>query len=449
MEKYDVVIAGGGPAGCIAAKALAEKGVSVLLVEKGAPEDAGHDWWDTVDGDIFGIVGMEKPEPPELVSSFDWEIVTSLGDTGAKAVMPPDKINVDRKLLGKRLLDCAEKSGANILFKTKVSGPVLKSGAVAGIVAENADGRKQEIFAPISIDATGWKAAIRSKAPVSRGFQRTVPREDFVVTYREIREDISKGGRSIVNAGEDNGAKWLSRNESGLSDIFACTLDTPGRRNPREFVEELIEKEGGVGSKILRGGVGERIPIRRGLDTFVNNGLMLIGDSACMANPINGSGVSSSMWGAKLAGEVAFDALENSDFSTSALWRYNYEYNTSRGAPFARLDVLRRFMIFQPPKFAHEMIKRGLFSENNLWHIENDFDFRSISKEDLKRKLPAFLSIMKYPDFSLKLTACLSIMALVVDHFMDYPAEYNKDCFIRWRRKTKNLFDVVSIISNA
>jgi len=34
MQMYDVIVAGAGPAGCTAAKVLAQKGCKVLLAEK-------------------------------------------------------------------------------------------------------------------------------------------------------------------------------------------------------------------------------------------------------------------------------------------------------------------------------------------------------------------------------------------------------------------------------
>ena len=438
MKAYDIVIAGAGVAGCLAARDLARQGHSVLVVEKEERSGMGHDWWDTVETGIFDEVGLPDPGPEEWAYPYNFEILTPFGDTGIRAVMPPCQVNVDRKPLAARLLAAAQDAGADIIFETSVRGPIVTGGMVTGVYLETPDNSTSRAESKICIDATGCGGVLREKLPEKFGFRRHLMRDDFVITYREIRADTSAGrGRSILIVRND-GALWLSRDPAGRVDILACAIDAPGRPNPRDMVAELIANEGGVGNEILRGGYGGRIPVGRGFDSFVAPGFMIAGDSASMAHPLNGSGISTAMRAARLAARTAHNALVSGRCGVAELWPYNVEYKRAQDVKFARLYMLKQLLRTEPLGNMHLFMRRGLFSPGSFWDTEQAVDIGANLE-----KLPQYLSMLDRPFFVGRIAATIALIGLLDQHYKNYPAKYDPHTFKLWKRRTAILFSLV------
>jgi len=438
MKRYDVIVAGAGPGGCVAAKDLAAMGYSVLLVDRSAPEGLGHDWWDTLESDIFEKVGIDFPEAPELLPGFNFEVISPVGETGLKVSMPPSYINVDRKLLAKRILAEAVEAGADTMFETGVAGPLLDDERVRGVKTVRRGGKEEIFYSEICIDATGYAAAIRKMMPRGYGFSRYIRPRDTVVTHREIREDRSGGGRSVLIIGEELGAKWVSRDTPGLVDVFACKIDgTPGP-GPRELVMDLVRREGGMGGKPLRGGYMQRIPVRRGFDSFVAPGLMLVGDSACMANPLNGSGVSSAMEAARIAAKTCDAAFEAGRFGVAALWPYNREYKTTRDVRFAKLHMLQKLVYGEEGENFHLFLTSGMMAPEEFWSVEHQ-----MRADKITGRLPAIMEMAKKPDFLARTARTFQLAMLLESHYRSFPVRYHPERFKRWRMRTRALFNMV------
>jgi flavin-dependent dehydrogenase len=438
MKSYDVVIAGAGPAGCLMARDLARAGHSVAVLDKGAEHERGHDWWDTLDADIFARVDLAPPVPPERMQPFNWDIHSPDGDTGLHGSMPPSKVNVDRRLFGQRIHRAAADAGAEFFFDAEALNPVMAGGVVCGAAARMPGGQICDINTKLTVDATGYAGVLRARIPGSYGFQRHVRPHERVRCWREIRRDVSGGqGRSILFVGKHDGAQWVSRDEPGLCDVFACTLDLPEHPSPRGLVNELVRSEQGIGD-LVRGGGGARIPIRRAFDSFLAPGFMLVGDSACMAHPLNGSGVSSALWAAHLAALTADKCLRRGRFGLDALWPYNTAYKRSKDASFVKLYILQQFIYHEPREHFHVFLSRGIFDPSSFWDAENLIDVRSSLN-----KLPQILSLLDHPRFFARLAAAAHVMTMMERHYKRFPARYNPVTFRAWRRRTRLLLDMI------
>jgi flavin-dependent dehydrogenase len=87
-----------------------------------------------------------------------------------------------------------------------------------------------------------------------------------------------------------------------------------------------------------------QVPVRRHNDCMVANGFAVVGDSAWMPRPIDAGGISPSIYGGIILGEVVAEALEAGDTSEAGLWEYNVEYMNTHGYPMASFEVLRRYL---------------------------------------------------------------------------------------------------------
>lgn len=435
-ERFDVLIAGAGIAGCHAARDLAGMGHSVALIDRRSREHLGHDWWDSVHAEVFDEVGIPQPQKPELMESTDLYIVSPPLETLNLEV--PDvtgKKNIDRLLFAKRQLKYAEEAGAVFFDKTAVIGPIPEDGCVAGAIVKTADGSKTEFKAEITIDATGMSASIRRKMPETYGFSRFMDRADIFVTHREIYGDNSGNTSSRLVFGKHNGVQWINRSQPGLVDFFAGAIDFPGRPSPRKLVGELIGSQSNVGRRLVRGGYGAPIPVRRCFDSFVAPGLVICGDAACQCNPIDGSGIGSSLRAAGFAARTIHSALENGRIDVEVLWPYVAAYKRTQGMPFAQLNIIQKFMVSEPKLHLELLFRRGIIHPRDFWGSG------SAKKSDSKiEQLIKLLKLADRPRFIARLVRAMTAAEQIAEHYANFPERYNPLTFNDWRARTTEFF---------
>jgi digeranylgeranylglycerophospholipid reductase len=437
MEKVDVVIAGAGVAGCLAARDLARAGRSVALVERKAAGKLGHDWWDSVETCVFDEVALPQPEPPERMNSTGLvKILSPLETSSFESAALTYKINIDRKLFAKRLLKHALDAGARLAEHAAVLGPIVEGGMVGGVVVSIGGEPTREIRAKLTIDATGMTAAVRRKLPDYWGFPRIIDRSDSFVTYREIRANTDGASNNTLVFGKNNGVCWVKRSQPGLVDFFGGVVNMPGRVSPRAIVADLLRNSNGYGPEVLRGGYGAPIPVRREFDSLVMPGFMLCGDSGCQCSPIDGSGIVSSLRAAHFAAKTALAALDAGRFDEQALWPYNAAYKRTQGAKFAKLDMLQKFMVSSDKSNLELLFTKGIISESNFRQDED------APKESKLSQLPKLMRMLNHPKFLFRLVKVFTRVDKLENHYFEFPETFDPESFRMWKEKADRIFAV-------
>lgn len=136
IGKYDVLVAGGGPAGFGAAVAAARKGCKTLLIERESALGG------------LSTVGL-VPIPLDLVCGIGREMIDALEVLNAHwhRNSDPEK----HKLVLDRMLKA---SGADLLLATHIVEAIVRDNKVCGVVIESKSGR-QAVLADRVIDCTG------------------------------------------------------------------------------------------------------------------------------------------------------------------------------------------------------------------------------------------------------------------------------------------------------
>lgn len=427
--KYDAIVAGSGTAGCVFAGRLARSGFKVLVVDQSVPDQLGHDWWDTVPRATFDEIGIERPVAPEAREPFSFFMNIEGKTLPIATHMPPELVNIERRAFAARLVRWARDGGVEFRFGTSAVEPVFESGSCTGVTLRDANGETALLAATITLDATGIAGTLRRRIPADlldrAGMQASVAPEHTLLTWREVLRDTSAGGQSVICMDRTDSIAWLSREPDGLVDVFAGVIGSGN--DPAAVARAMVNREGATGETV-RPGRRWSIPLRRPFDGLVLPGFMLAGDSACMADPSNGSGVSHAAAAAIIAADTATAALHAGDVGMAALWSYPARFFPDR-AELAFLDALRTFIFSAPRDAVLSFMAAGGIRGPAFWTMRNEFTMARLAA-----KTPVFLQTKGGTRLLTPLLSALHKGLHAEFEFRRYPGRFDESSFAAWRR---------------
>jgi len=204
--------------------------------------------------------------------------------------------------------------------------------------------------------------------------------------------------------------------------------------NPKnQLYQHILTRPEFEGSILLHGGAWFD-PTRRPLDNMVGNGIIIVGDAACLVNPIHGGGIGPSMLSGFLAGKTIAEAIEKDDMSKRALWPYNVRYMENYGTKQASLDIFRMVLLTCSDDDLNYGMKYQLLTDEDVLKAGLGHEFRLNITETAKRVFRG----LRRMHFLNKLRISFNLMKKVKAHYRNYP-ETPED-FEEWRRRTEALF---------
>lgn len=444
MEKFDVIIVGAGTAGCLAAKTTAEAGLKVCLIERKKSKEIGEKICGNALGEHhFKSIALEKPQGNELerriegikIHSPDLETVFTIKSEDYVGYM------LNRRLFGQWLLKKALDEGATLLDLTQCQEPIIEKKSVTGVLAKNLKtGEDVRLMGKVVVDASGFLAVIRRKLPKEMGLENEIANEDVEACYREIRQLKREAENAeyceiyLNQKVTPGGYTWIFP-QGGAKVNAGLGVSMRGKfPNPKnQLYEHVLTKPIFEGSLLLNGGAWYD-PTRKPLDTMVGNGVAILGDAACLANPIHGGGIGSSMLSGYLAGKTIVEALEKGDVSRRSLWPYNCKYMELYGTKQAGLDIFRMLLLTCRDEDLSYGMKYGLMTEEDVLKAGSGEDLHIKVTDAAKR---AFRGLKRIR-FLNRLRLAANMMKQVKAHYKNYPED--PENFERWRMKTETLF---------
>ena len=393
-REYDAVVVGAGPAGSIAARVLAERGVRTLVIEKrqeiGAPKRCAEG----INAAGLERVGIE-PDPIWAVRKMDGAVLYSPSGKALKVVLDKKKgYIIERKIFEKRLARDAIRKGARYMVKATATEVLKEGGRVCGVRVDRM-GEVFDVRCRLLIAADG----VDSKIARSAGLNTTNVLSDYHSGFQYEMAGLKIDEPNLLHIffGDEvapKGYVWIFPKDVDVANVgigILGKLSEPGRK-ARDYLDSFIGKHPEIFAEasaieVNAGG----IPVSSAIGCMVSDGLLVVGDAAHQVNPIHGGGIALAMNAAKLAAEVGAAALEEGDVSRDRLYEYEKLWRESDGVKLQKLLKLRTFM----EKLDNgdlEMLADTLTGEDIIRLTEGEYGF--MVKKFLK-KAPKILPLAK------------------------------------------------------
>lgn len=164
IDWAEVVIAGGGTAGFIAAIAASRSGAETILIEQGGFLGGALTGTYVSNPGYFG-----DSDQNQIIKGIAWEFMERMEDNGFAII--------DRRKYGVQIfpeavkaiaLDMVSEAGVRLFFYSMLSEVIIEDGLIAGIVVQNKSG-SQVIMGKVFIDATGdADLSVQAGAPTEK-----------------------------------------------------------------------------------------------------------------------------------------------------------------------------------------------------------------------------------------------------------------------------------------
>jgi geranylgeranyl reductase family protein len=330
-DESDVIVVGAGPGGSAAAYHMARHGLRVLLLEKTTfPREkvCGDGLTPRATRQLIRM-GVDTSEKAGWLQNkglrvigggvrleLDWPELASFPNYG----LVRTRLDFD-DMLAQR----AAEAGAVLRTGVQVTGPVLDDdGYAIGVRALVGPGKEPvEYRAPLVIASDG----VSGKFPLAMGLAKRDDRPIGVAVRRYYRSPVRADDNYLeswleLHSTQDRdrllpGYGWIFGLGDGRVNVGLGILNSSsafGKTNYRAMLTDWLgttpddwglRDESNADGPIL----GAALPMGFNRVPHYTRGVMLVGDSGGMVNPMNGEGIAYAMESGELAAEVAVQAL--------------------------------------------------------------------------------------------------------------------------------------------
>ncbi len=391
---YDVVIVGSGPAGSVTARFAAESGAKVAVVERrpevGIPVLCGEgisqriDHWGMLEGSQWIASKMDGAK----IFSPDGTMVTLSKEMAGNET----GYVVYRDIFDKELARQAGKAGADFFMKAEATELLKKQGKPAGIKVKQFN-ESFDIEADMVVAADG----VESKIAQWAGMNTIVKPNDLETCIQYTLSNIDHPsdyaefylGKKIA----PGGYVWIFPKGEGTYNIgigILASLSKPGlaKKLLDDFIASQSDLKKGTCLRVITGAV----PVAKPVKSYADN-LMLVGDAARHADPITGGGLTTSLEGGKIAGEVIGKAVELQSFDEESLADYEVRWKKAFGQKLLRNYLVKDLMLDFDDK-----------TLNMLADSVKNYKFEEFSTLSLVKAL-----VLKHPTLLMKLKPLMKL----------------------------------------
>jgi digeranylgeranylglycerophospholipid reductase len=388
-ERFDVVIAGAGPAGAQCARDLATRDYDVLVLETEA-EAAFPKQSNKSTGGTFPSMLTSFNVPDDVVMQFtDSIVLESPNHSYAREQTGAVLEFADFKRF---LVRDGRDSGATYRFDARVSGPVVENGEVVGVRYNGGE----EVYADVVVDATGPAAPLARALDVV-DLQRE--KQAIGVEYEFEGIDLDHPGYAdlhdamMLRLDHDlapGGYSWIFHTGGDTAKVGLCYIQNESHREYGKdgmtidgYLDYWLETDPRFADatrlegKQHRGSAHIQMPTGLSTDNF-----MAIGDTVPTIDPLWGEGIHKGMKSARAAAITIDSCLTPDDRDTSAaqMQLYDHLWHTEV-APKMRTRLLMTELLYLAPNERYDTLMRDLNQASpDTLNDANKGDLRALTK---------------------------------------------------------------------
>ncbi len=339
-KSYDIVIVGASSAGTYYARRMAERGFSVLIIDKDSRENLSMEYdiahFAEADMDAHGL---PKPTEGDGIWSFAFKDAYHYSpmytDPKPYAVTT---IGIHKHGYLLKLHDWAMEAGAEFLYAAPFKSVQTNGAAVQGVTFTY-EGEDVAVDARLVVDASGQAAVVRTALPKTVGVENfpLTNRDVFFVRLRYIQFEERK--RWMTNHSWLSYKMWLAPSDEaydGILGIGSCLSYDQGDEYYDLFLKNVAPKLPPY--KVAK--IEEKpTPYHRSLFNYVGTGFLAIGDAAIVNRADNGEGMAEAMNHIDIAIDVTAEVMKGNKRKPTKeeLWPINKKYNNGQGRDTALL----------------------------------------------------------------------------------------------------------------
>ncbi|HZT15806.1 MAG TPA: geranylgeranyl reductase family protein [Gaiellaceae bacterium] len=292
MQRCDVLVVGGGPAGSATALRLAEAGASVVLADRATfPRDK------PCGGGLTMRAVRHCPVDPDPVVEERVDTVElrfRYDDVVVRRAREPVILMTQRRRLDAFLLDAAREQGVEVREGVRVTFD---------------DGRPridgEPVEAELVVGADGANGVTARAFGLGEGIVRGVAYEGNV-DHRSVDAERYRGRAVVELADIPGGYAWVFPKGDHVNvGVGAWAAEGP---RLREHLRRLCDAHG-LRLEDVEQLRGHRLPLRRPGTRVATGRALLVGDAAGLVDPVSGDGMYECFVSAKLASAAILDVL--------------------------------------------------------------------------------------------------------------------------------------------
>lgn len=377
----DVVVVGGGPAGCVAAEELGRCGLRVMVVEEhptvGEPVDCSG---------VIGTEAFESLDLPRDVILGEVRELVLVSPSGLTLRYDPPKplaYVVDRAAFDRRLAERAQAAGAEVRTGWRVTDLRVHAGGVQGVV--QVDGEVATVEAKAAVLAHGPRYHLQERLGMGRppALLRTaqveVEVEGVERTQAWFGREVAPGSFAWIVPFRRGGGTW-ARVGVSATEPAAPYLEKWLRSLRRlGWVKGWMD---GMRSWVIPVG-----PIPR---TYSDR-VVAVGDAAGQCKPTTGGGLLYGLVCARLAAQTLVEGFRRGDLSARVLRRYQARWQARLGREFKVGSLFRRLCEKLRDEDIDEVFR--VVGSNGLLH-------KVTRRADFDRHSPLILTLLSHPSLA-------------------------------------------------
>jgi digeranylgeranylglycerophospholipid reductase len=343
--RCDLVVVGAGPAGSMTAKAAAEAGLKVVMLEK--RQEIGDPVRCAEGVSKASLKKLVNPDPSWISAEVKGARIRA--PDGTEIVISEDRAGaevgyvLERKVFDRALAQKAAEAGAKVMVKTRALGLLWDEGVPAGVTAQFV-GERFRIEAPLVIGADGVESKVGRWAGIDTALK---PKDietcaQFLVQDEKIDDDYCEF--YLGNDTAPGGYVWSFPKGRGIANVGIGVLGSksdPGM--PMRLLREFMKARFPDG-KVLEVVVGG-VPVSGPIERTVADGVILVGDAARQSDPITGGGIINAMDAGVMAGEIAADLVPKGEVDSGSLQVYEKRWRETIGKHISRNFAIKEFFV--------------------------------------------------------------------------------------------------------